>query len=94
MIPRDPLVITIILVNCLITFVSDFCWASAMLLTSPLTVTLGLSITIPLAMFGDFLFRHKTVPFLYFCGAILILGSFFVINKNSEKNERNEEAIA
>lgn len=93
-IPRDPLVITIILVNCLITFVSDFCWASAMLLTSPLTVTLGLSITIPLAMFGDFLFRHKTVPFLYFCGAILILGSFFVINKNSEKNERNEEAIA
>lgn len=87
--PTDPLVISIILVNCLITFISDYCWAAAMLLTSPLTVTLGLSITIPLAMFGDFMFRHKTVPFLYFCGAILILGSFFIINRNSSEEEQN-----
>lgn len=83
--PKDPKVIIIILLNCLITFVSDFCWAKAMLLTSPLTVTVGLSITIPLAMFGDVLFKHKTMPVLYLFGAALILGSFFIINKSSEE---------
>ncbi|CAI4662884.1 BCN_G0041120.mRNA.1.CDS.1 [Saccharomyces cerevisiae] len=90
--PKDPKVVVIIFVNCLITFVSDFCWAKAMLLTSPLTVTVGLSITIPLAMFGDVIFKHKTMSALYFFGATLILGSFFIINKSSEE-EHFENSI-
>lgn len=89
-IPRSSHVITIVLFNCLITFISDYCWASAMLLTSPLTVTVGLSITIPLAMFGDFIFKHKPITFLYFIGAMLILGSFFIINRNSEEERLDE----
>lgn len=83
--PSTPRVIIIVAVNCLITFVSDFCWANAMLLTSPLTVTVGLSITIPFAMFGDFMLKHKPMTLLYLIGAMLILGSFFIINKNSEE---------
>lgn len=90
--PKDPKVVVIIFVNCLITFVSDFCWAKAMLLTSPLTVTVGLSITIPLAMFGDVIFKHKTMSALYLFGATLILGSFFIINKSSEE-EHFENSI-
>ncbi|CAD6641071.1 XXYS1_4_G0024730.mRNA.1.CDS.1 [Saccharomyces cerevisiae] len=90
--PKDPKVVAIIFVNCLITFVSDFCWAKAMLLTSPLTVTVGLSITIPLAMFGDVIFKHKTMSALYLFGATLILGSFFIINKSSEE-EHFENSI-
>ncbi|CAI6836438.1 ANL_collapsed_G0040850.mRNA.1.CDS.1 [Saccharomyces cerevisiae] len=90
--PKDPKVVVIIFVNCLITFVSDFCWAKAMLLTSPLTVTVGLSITIPLAMFGDVIFKHKTISALYLFGATLILGSFFIINKSSEE-EHFENSI-
>ncbi|EDV11487.1 conserved hypothetical protein [Saccharomyces cerevisiae RM11-1a] len=90
--PKDPKVVVIIFVNCLITFVSDFCWAKAMLLTSPLTVTVGLSITIPLAMFGDVIFKHKTMSALYLFGATLILGSFFIINKDSEE-EHFENSI-
>ncbi|CAE6513413.1 AEG_G0040740.mRNA.1.CDS.1 [Saccharomyces cerevisiae] len=90
--PKDPKVVVIIFVNCLITFVSDFCWAKAMLLTSPLTVTVGLSITIPLAMFGDVVFKHKTMSALYLFGATLILGSFFIINKSSEE-EHFENSI-
>ncbi|AJS95882.1 CHS_3a_G0039780.mRNA.1.CDS.1 [Saccharomyces cerevisiae] len=90
--PKDPKVVVIIFVNCLITFVSDFCWAKAMLLTSPLTVTVGLSITIPLAMFGDVIFKHKTMSALYLFGAALILGSFFIINKSSEE-EHFENSI-
>lgn len=90
--PKDPKVVVIIFVNCLITFVSDFCWAKAMLLTSPLSVTVGLSITIPLAMFGDVIFKHKTMSALYLFGATLILGSFFIINKSSEE-EHFENSI-
>ncbi|AJS80644.1 hypothetical protein H789_YJM1250M00116 [Saccharomyces cerevisiae YJM1250] len=90
--PKDPKVVVIIFVNCLITFVSDFCWAKAMLLTSPLTVTVGLSITIPLAMFGDVIFKHKTMSALYLFGATLILGSFFIIDKSSEE-EHFENSI-
>ncbi|KAG0670279.1 hypothetical protein C6P45_002589 [Maudiozyma exigua] len=89
-IPTQPKVIVIILVNMMITFVSDFCWAKAMLLTSPLTVTVGLSITIPVAMFGDILFKHKSMPLEYLLGGLLILGSFVIISKNTEAEEEEE----
>lgn len=85
-IPKNSHVIIIVVVNCFITFISDFCWANAMLLTSPLTVTVGLSTTIPLAMFGDFIFNGKPMPLLYFLGALCVLGSFFIINKSSEED--------
>lgn len=88
--PNEPKIIFIILLNCVITFISDFCWAKAMLLTSPLTVTVGLSITIPVAMFGDFIFRHKTMSFIYLIGATLILSSFFIISKSSEEEHLNK----
>lgn len=65
-----------------------------MLLTSPLTVTVGLSITIPLAMFGDVLFKHKTMSVVYLFGATLILGSFFIINKSSEEEHFENSVTA
>ncbi|CCK68798.1 uncharacterized protein KNAG_0B03560 [Huiozyma naganishii CBS 8797] len=91
--PRDPQVIFIILLNCVITFISDFCWAKAMLLTSPLTVTVGLSVTIPVAIFGDFIFRHKKMSFVYLIGAVFILSSFFIISRSSEE-EHFERAMS
>lgn len=91
--PKTPIVITVVLFNCLITFISDYCWASAMLLTSPLTVTVGLSITIPFAMMGDFIFKHKPITILYFVGAMLILGSFLIINRQSEEEFSQGEDI-
>lgn len=89
-IPTNPKVIFIILLNMSITFVSDYFWAKAMLLTTPLTVTVGLSITIPVAMFGDILFKHKTMPLEYLLGGSLILGSFFIISKTTEAKEEVE----
>ncbi|SCV03627.1 LAME_0H11936g1_1 [Lachancea meyersii CBS 8951] len=90
--PSTPRITFIVLFNCLITFVSDFCWAKAMLLTSPLTVTVGLSTTIPFAMLGDFLFKERPMSFLYLLGAVLICGSFFIVNRDSEGELSNEEA--
>lgn len=89
--PQGPRVISIILVNCILTFISDFCWAKAMLLTSPLIVTVGLSTTIPFAMLGDFLFKDRPMSFIYLLGATLICGSFFIINRDAENEHREEE---
>ncbi|QLQ78318.1 hypothetical protein HG537_0A05650 [Torulaspora globosa] len=89
--PGSRRVVIVIVSNCLITFISDFCWANAMLLTSPLTVTVGLSVTIPFAMFGDVIFKRKPMTLLYLIGAMLIVGAFFIINKSSE--EESLEAL-
>lgn len=58
--------------------VSDALYLRAMLLTSPLAVTLGLSLTIPLALAGDVLFRRSGEPtsLSSLVGAALVLGSF------------------
>ncbi|CEP64255.1 uncharacterized protein LALA0_S10e06018g [Lachancea lanzarotensis] len=85
--PKTPRIVSIVVFNCLITFISDFCWAKAMLLTSPLTVTVGLSTTIPFAMMGDFLFKDRPMSFIYLLGAVLICGSFFIVNRDSEAEE-------
>lgn len=55
-----------------------------MLLTTPLVVTVGLSLTIPLALFGQILFQQKSPKALYWVGAALVLIAFFFINKESE----------
>ncbi|CUS23453.1 LAQU0S10e00716g1_1 [Lachancea quebecensis] len=89
--PKTPQVLAIVLFNCVITFISDFCWAKAMLLTSPLTVTVGLSTTIPFAMLGDFLFKSRPMSFIYLLGATLICASFFIVNKESEEEFQLDE---
>ncbi|KAH3676093.1 hypothetical protein WICMUC_002390 [Wickerhamomyces mucosus] len=83
--PNTTHVLTIISINCLITFISDFCWVKAMLLTSPLTVTVGLSTTIPLAMIGDFLFKGEQLTLTYCFAAALICISFFIVNNDQEQ---------
>lgn len=74
----------VILLNLVINFLSDYCWCKAMLLTSPLTVTVGLSTTIPFAMTGDFLFKGKKITTIYLLGALLILLSFFIIDREEK----------
>lgn len=88
--PHGSKVLSVVIINCVITFVSDFCWAKAMLLTSPLTVTVGLSTTIPFAMLGDFLFKHRPMTAIYLFGATLICGSFFIINRDAEGEHSQE----
>ena len=62
----------------LVTFSSDYIYVLAMLKTTPLVVTIGLSLTIPMAVLGDFaLGRNATV--LGLIGATLVLLAFTVI---------------
>ncbi|KAG2207599.1 hypothetical protein INT46_005572 [Mucor plumbeus] len=62
------------------TFLSDYLWLLAMLMTSPLVVTLGISLTIPLALVGDVVFKHFMPGLQYAIGATLVVAGFFVVN--------------
>ena len=70
----------------LITFVSDYLWILAMLMTSPLIVTMGLSLSIPLALLGDFLFKGQVKGLYYWAGAVLVLVGFSIVNLRREDN--------
>lgn len=51
--PPTRRIATIVLLNSVGSLVSDFSWAYAMLLTSPLVVSVGLSLNIPLSLIGQ-----------------------------------------
>jgi len=69
-----------------ITLSSDFVYVIAMLKTTPLVVTVGLSLTIPVAVTGDFILG-RTVKLMSLFGALLVLGSFIVVGLEDSKNE-------
>lgn len=64
-------------INMTITLSSDYLYVLAMLKTTPLVVTIGLSLTIPLAMLGDFL-RGSTAALTTqaVIGAVLVILGF------------------
>lgn len=56
--------------------VSDVLYLRAMLMTSPLAVTLGISLTIPLAMAGDIYRGTQLGGWKIYLGGALVLVSF------------------
>ena len=62
------------------TVLSDYLWARAVVLTSPAIATIGLSITVPLAMISDQLLGEKTANLLEIAGAIMVLIGFILVN--------------
>jgi solute carrier family 35, member F5 len=74
-----------------ITFVSDYLWILAMLMTSPLIVTMGLSLTIPLALLGNVVFKGQLKDLLYWFGATLVLVGFSMVN--SKNNDEEHETV-
>lgn len=85
--PPTNKILTIVLVNSASSLVSDFCWAYAMLLTSPLIVTVGLSLTIPLSLVGQMVLDAQYVSWLYWVGAAIMVVSFLFINHEDRKDE-------
>lgn len=53
-----------------------------MMLTTPLVATMGLSLTIPLALVGDLVIEHVRVGAWYCVGASLVVGGFVLLNTN------------
>ncbi|KAF1346114.1 hypothetical protein BDV97DRAFT_359780 [Delphinella strobiligena] len=85
--PTEGRVILIILVNSISSLVSDIAWAYAVLLTSPIVVTVGLSTTIPLSLIGQILLNSQHASFVYWSGAGVVLLSFFFVNHEEAKED-------
>ncbi|ODA79849.1 hypothetical protein RJ55_05446 [Drechmeria coniospora] len=75
----------VIIINSLASFISDMSWAFAMLLTTPLVVTVGLSLTIPLSLVGEMIQYGQYSSFVYWIGAAVVFVSFVFINKESHE---------
>ncbi len=72
------------------TVLSDFLWAQAVLRTSPLIATVGVSLTIPLAMVWDSIAHHHSFGLVYVGGATLVVSGFFAVNwRYSKKFDEN-----
>jgi len=81
-----------LLVNALVgTCLSDYLWLRAVLLTSPLVVTLGLTMTIPLALAGDITLKGASPGFEYWLGAMLVLSGFMAANASEIFSGNNED---
>ncbi|KAF9015237.1 hypothetical protein BDQ17DRAFT_1340719 [Cyathus striatus] len=81
-----------IFINMFITLSSDYLYVIAMLKTSPLVVTVGLSLTIPVAVIGDF-FLKRPAKGQVIIGAILVLISFVVVGMDDvERQDNNQDS--
>ncbi|MBK5654168.1 MAG: DMT family transporter, partial [Rhizobium sp.] len=89
--PPTKRILTIVMVNSASSLVSDFCWAYAMLLTSPLIVTVGLSLTIPLSLVGQIVLDGQYAGAWYWVGAAIVVLSFIFINREDRRDE--EEGV-
>src|SRR5436190_20020799 len=76
--------------NSAISLVSDFTWAYAMLLTSPLVVTVGISLTIPLSLVGQMVLNRQYSSPSYWIGAGIVFFSFIFINHESKGDDNPE----
>jgi hypothetical protein len=54
-----------------------------MLLTTPLIVTVGLSLTIPLSLVGQIILQGQYASALYWIGASIVVFSFLLVNRES-----------
>jgi solute carrier family 35 protein F5 len=88
--PPTSRVLIIVLFNSASSLVSDFCWAYAMLLTSPLIVTVGLSLTIPLSLVVQIVLQGSYAGWAYWVGALIVVTSFAFINHEGKVEEETE----
>ncbi|CAK7223901.1 hypothetical protein SCUCBS95973_005335 [Sporothrix curviconia] len=87
--PPTEQVWTIILLNSVSSFASDMTWAYAMLLTTPLVVTVGLSLTIPLSLVGEMFQYNRYASGLYWVGALVVVLSFLFVNHESHEPDES-----
>uniref|UniRef100_A0A7N0U973 EamA domain-containing protein n=1 Tax=Kalanchoe fedtschenkoi TaxID=63787 RepID=A0A7N0U973_KALFE len=59
---------------------SDYFWALCVVWTTPLVATLGMSLTIPLAMVADMLIHGRHYSAIYVLGSVQVFAGFVIAN--------------
>ncbi|KIO32191.1 hypothetical protein M407DRAFT_18764 [Tulasnella calospora MUT 4182] len=89
--PKTSEVWTVIAINMFITLSSDYIYVLAMLKTTPLVVTVGLALTIPLAVAGDWVFLRIGATPQTIAGAVLVVLSFTSLGFEGRQEAEEEE---
>lgn len=71
-----------------ITWSSDYLYVLAMLKTTPLVVTIGLSLTIPFAVVGDIVLGNQVHLQVVF-GALLVFVGFIIVGTDSSNMDED-----
>lgn len=77
------LLLFIILKALFTNFISDILYAKSVLLTSPTVASLGLTLSIPIAFFLDFILNKPNPTLIAIIGAILMVIGFVLMNYSS-----------
>merc|ERR1712187_735890 len=78
----------------LVNITSDYLWARSILLTSPLLATIGLSLTIPLALVVDEIIRGVRHSTVYFVGSAFVAVGFLLVNYEATQKLEDDEPSA
>ncbi|GMF10916.1 unnamed protein product [Phytophthora lilii] len=77
---------------------ADYLWAVAIIYTSTTTATIGLSLTVPMAIFSDWIVNDIKPGWATFVSSILVLGGFVVLAVTTRKEQlqaaQQESAVA
>ncbi|KAI0361261.1 hypothetical protein OH77DRAFT_410768 [Trametes cingulata] len=90
--PNTSKAIMALLINMAITLSSDYIYVIAMLKTTPLVVTVGLSLTMPLAVLGDFVLGRPAKAQVM-VGAVVVLFSFLALGFEDSRNAEEKDLI-
>ncbi|KAG6770838.1 hypothetical protein POTOM_026537 [Populus tomentosa] len=69
---------------------SDYFWALSVVWTTPLVATLGMSLTIPLAMVADMVIHGRHYSAIYIFGCIQVFAGFIIANISDKFSVKRE----
>ncbi|KAG7380727.1 hypothetical protein PHYPSEUDO_006909 [Phytophthora pseudosyringae] len=73
---------------------ADYLWAVAIMYTSTTTATIGLSLTVPMAIFSDWIVNDITPGYVTFISSVLVLAGFVVLAITTRKEQLSDSCNA